>query len=458
MTSPASRARGTDTIAAIATAPGEGAIAIVRISGPEAAQVTQRIAALRKASLPSLRPNTVARCRLFDPDTLDPIDDALLLWFKAPRSYTGEDCVELHCHGGRITAARVLDAALRAGARAAMPGEFTYRAYLNGKLDLSQAEAVCDQIRAGTEQAQRLALRQREGRLSRVVHELRNQILDLLAQVEAAIDFSEEIGELDCTSALRNVEAIQESVRDLLANAEAGRLLREGFRLAIVGRPNVGKSSLLNAMLRTDRAIVSPIPGTTRDTIEERLNLRGVPCFLVDTAGLRATTDPVEAIGVERTRSSLEAADFALLVFDASEGWTAEDAALLEYIGSSRRLLVGNKADLGLAAHAPSDAHYVSALTGTGIGELEEALVQAISGLPGTAWESALVSRSRHVEALRDAERALSEAADSLAQDLSPDLVAVDLRGAAEHIGRITGDNVTEEVVNRVFRDFCIGK
>jgi len=458
-----------DTIAAIATPPGEGGIGIVRVSGPRALAIADRLFASGSRAPSHLASHTIRYGKIRDTATGERVDDALLLLFRAPRSYTGEDVVEFSCHGGPAILRRVLGLALREGARLAEPGEFTLRAYLNGRMDLAQAEAVCDQVRARTDAARRLALSQREGVLSREVGRLRQEVVGAMAAVEASIDFSDEVGDLDYPALEARLRRIRGEVEALEATSQAGRVFREGVRVAIVGRPNVGKSSLLNALLREERAIVTPVPGTTRDLIEEAASIRGIPVRAIDTAGIRQTCDPVEQIGVARARAALERADVALVVLDAVEGWTAGDAEAAAAAAGRQAVWALNKRDLAeesaLAARiaeardraggAPVVA--VSALTGEGLDSLEEAL--AAAALHGALPEAAaVVTNVRHAEALRRAAASLQEAEATTLQALPPDLITVDLRGALDALGEITGETASDEVIHRIFRDFCIGK
>jgi tRNA modification GTPase len=454
-----------DTICAVATPPGEGGIGIVRVSGPAAFDVADRLFHTAAGPLSSLQSHTIHYGRVREPETGEVVDDALLLLFRAPRSYTGEDVVELSCHGGPVTLGRVLRLCLEAGARHAEPGEFTRRAFLNGRMDLAQAEAVCDQINARTEAAQRLAVRQREGGLSRRVQSLRHEAVGALAAVEVTIDFSDEVGDLDYPAMRERLARLAADVDALAATAGQGRIYREGIRLAIIGRPNVGKSSLLNALLREERAIVTPIAGTTRDVIEETANIRGIPITAIDTAGLRDTEDVVERIGVERARASAETAALLLFVVDATAGLTAEDARIVEEIAGRAAIRVINKVD-GAAPEAverlreelgAGEVVAVSAVTGENLGGLEEAIATAVLG-GGAEAEGVVVTSARHQHALEEAAESLRRAEATAAEGLPPDFISIDLRAAVDALGRITGETAGEEVIHRIFHDFCVGK
>lgn len=458
-----------DTIAAVATPPGEGAIAIVRVSGREALAVADRVFRLRRDVPSHQRTHTARHGTAIDPSTQEPLDDALLLVFRAPHSYTGEDSFEIQCHGGPTVVRRVLQAVHAAGARPALPGEFSQRAFLAGRMDLAQAEAVCDIVRAGTDAARRTALLQQTGALSTAVRNIRSVAMDLLASVEAATDFSDEVGNTDLPAMVAALDGQVAVIDHLLAGAAFGHLVRDGLRLAIAGRPNVGKSSLLNALVGRERAIVTPIPGTTRDTIEERIDIAGVPVTLTDMAGIRDTSDPVERMGVERAQASAAAASLVLFVTSAPEGWTHDDQCAADAIQGLPVVWTANKVDLldqtgvsqsvvGIRAHAGNAPVVpVSALTGEGIDRLRETISQRISaGLSES--ESVLVSNVRHVYALEKAREHLCLARETAGSGMPADLTSVDLRGAAQALGEITGDTLASDLIDRIFRKFCIGK
>lgn len=467
-----------DTIAAIATPIGEGGIGVIRISGRNALGVAgDMFRPISGVPVPGLPTHTAHYGFAHDPISDEQIDDGVITVFREPRSYTGEDSVEISCHGGMVPMRRVLEAALRAGARLAEPGEFTKRAFLSGRLDLAQAEAVLDIIRARTDEAMRVANLQFSGVLSTRIRLLREELLGIMAHIEACIDFPEEVVETDPK---RLAESIADTIRhisEILETADRGKIFREGIQAVIAGRPNVGKSSLLNALLRESRAIVTPIPGTTRDIIEESINIRGIPVRTIDTAGVRNTDDEVERIGVDRARRSIEQADLVLVVLDADEGFTKEDKALLSDLAARKLIVVVNKADLLREADAEKLAGKVSAwakgnlppgviVTKTaapsneGIVELEDAIAETV--LSGAATQipadGVVVSNVRHRRALEESRAALDHALRTAEAEMPADLICIDLKAAAQTLGGITGETVTDDVIDRIFSEFCIGK
>ncbi len=466
-----------DTIVAIATPPGRGGVGIVRLSGPQAWPIGQRIFRRRADRVP--RPNRLYFGHAIDPATRATLDEGLIAFMRGPRSYTGDDMAEINAHGSPVALGRIVAAALASGARSAEPGEMTLRAFVHGRIDLAQAEAVADLIAANSDAAARQALDVLSGQLSQPVRAARAEILRALAPIDASIDFpEEEVPQPERAAIGLAIDTATATVRDLLAGAERGRVAREGVRCAIVGRPNAGKSSLLNALLRADRAIVTPVAGTTRDTIEETAIVGGVACHLVDTAGIAATDDPIERLGVERSRDALARADLALWVIDRSALLDEADREVLAAIASEegdRRDLIAilNKSDLphalapeevvaalaaaGLPAIPPERIVATSLVTGEGLGELERAIAATALGAP--AGESAgLVARVRHRDALRRAGDALALARQSLAGGVPLDFVAEDLRDALGALGNLLGEAITEDLLSSIFSEFCIGK
>ena len=452
-----------DTIAAIATPLGEAGLAVIRISGPEALGVADKCfkPVARKAFRPSAAPSHTLHYGHVVQEGRR-IDEVLLSVMRAPRTFTREDVVEIACHGGVLPAKMVLDVVLRAGARLALPGEFTRRAFLNGRLDLAQAEAVADLIHSRTELAMQAAQEQLAGKLSQRINELREQMLKTLAHVEAHIDFPDEDISPDTRSELVNrLERGVTFMDALLRTANEGQLLRRGIRAAIVGRPNAGKSSLLNQLLGHDRAIVSPLPGTTRDTIEETANIRGLPVVFIDTAGLREARDDIEQEGVRRSRSSLQKAELVLHVFDASESLTAADKQFLDEFRSKKRILIRNKVDLPIVLEFPdvfNPVVDVSCRTGQGFEKLKEAIQQAAWSGDIKAEMLEVMINSRHQDALKRARAAAVRTIEALRSDRTLELVALDLRIAVNAIGEIVGKTTTEDLLDTVFSQFCIGK
>jgi tRNA modification GTPase len=438
-------------IVALATAPGEAAIAILRLSGPGSFAVADRIFRGRKL-VGELPPRQAARGRVVAADE-STLDDVLLLPFPGPKSYTGEEMVEISCHGGRLVAGLVLQRLLQVGARLADPGEFTQRAFLNGKLDLTQAEAVMDLIAAKTPLAVRAANEQLEGRLGQAMEVLAGQLLDLLAHIEAWIDFPEEDIEPETGEQfIRLIERVEAEIGSLLATAQEGRILREGVRLAIVGRPNAGKSSLLNCLLGFERAIVSEQPGTTRDTIEEFINLGGVPFRVVDTAGLRETEDAIERAGIERTRRAVEQADVVLEVLDAS----APEPGAVQSVDKPH-VVVWNKIDL-VGADGGLDGVWISCRSGEGMAELVRRLAEVAGHHMPEGNQSLVAINARHQACLQRAGEHLASAREGLVSGEAPELVAVELRGAVDALGEVTGQFEVEDLLGRIFQLFCIGK
>ncbi|MBO8127862.1 MAG: tRNA uridine-5-carboxymethylaminomethyl(34) synthesis GTPase MnmE [Peptococcaceae bacterium] len=458
-----------DTIAAIATPFGEGGVGIVRISGPEAIMIAEKVFRPAKRKNWNKEPGyRMFYGHVVDPVSEEVIDEVLLALMRAPHSYTREDVVEISGHGGLVPLRKILKVVLAAGARLAEPGEFTKRAFLNGRLDLAQAEAVIDIIRAQTEDSLRIAVGQLEGKLSRTISAFREELVGVLAYVEAAIDFPEdEVPGAQVEDLVSRLRFLGERCEKLRQEAEAGRVYREGVATAIVGKPNVGKSSLLNALARNNRAIVTDIPGTTRDVIEEVINIRGVPFRILDTAGLRETQDAVEKIGVARAKEEAAGADLVITVLDASSGIRDEDKVALDLVGGRKGIVVINKCDVAACGITEEAVHNympgcpvvrTSLLEGWGVEKLEDVMVELVLGGRVRAGRGVLISNIRHQEALERARLHLREAADALENGLPVEMVAIDIREALEAFGNITGDTVSEEILDRIFSDFCIGK
>ena len=452
-----------DTIAAVATAlaAGQGSVAIVRISGARALEIGR---ALFEVPGPQAwESHRVLYGHVVDPASGERVDEALLLLMLAPRSFTREDVVEFHCHGGVVAVRRVMELVLAAGARRALPGEFSQRAFLNGRLDLTRAEAISEMITARSRRSAQLAMAGIDGGLQRRITALRGRLLDQLAELEARVDFEEDLPPLDGATVVTAIQEVRRELDQLVVEARQGELLREGLRVAIVGRPNVGKSSLLNLLSRRERAIVTDRPGTTRDLLESELVLDGVPLTLLDTAGIRPTSDVVERLGIERSREALAAADAVLLLFDLTAGWTAADQRLRELVPQGATVLVvGNKAD-AIAAAAARDAAAmapaevaISALTGDGRELLVERLLQRCGASEAQGLQVALNLRQRDLAA--SAAEALGRSLEAAAALLPWDFWTIDLRAAVRSLGEITGEAVSEAVLERVFSRFCIGK
>ncbi|MEC1543393.1 tRNA uridine-5-carboxymethylaminomethyl(34) synthesis GTPase MnmE [Bacillus halotolerans] len=458
-----------DTIAAISTPMGEGAIAIVRLSGPEAIQIADRMYKGPKGkTISSVESHTIHYGHIVDKRTDRVVEEVMVSVLKAPRTFTREDVIEINCHGGIVTVNQVLQLALREGARLAEPGEFTKRAFLNGRIDLSQAEAVMDLIRAKTDRAMNVAMNQMEGRLSGLVRRLRDDILETLAHVEVNIDYPEydDVEEMTHQLLVEKASSVKKEIEALLRTSEQGKILREGLSTVIIGRPNVGKSSLLNSLVHEAKAIVTDIPGTTRDVIEEYVNVRGVPLRLVDTAGIRETEDIVERIGVERSRQVLKEADLILLVLNYSEELSEEDVKLFEAVEGMDVIVIMNKTDL----EAKIDIERVrelangrpvvttSLLKEEGVNDLEEAIQSLFYTGAIESEDLTYVSNTRHISILQEAKRAIEDALSGIEQDVPIDMVQIDLTRCWELLGEIIGDAVHESLIDQLFSQFCLGK
>jgi tRNA modification GTPase len=457
-----------DTICAIATPPGEGGIGIIRLSGEKAIDMASAVfVGSGGRTVRDYQTHTLHHGELRAPDTGERIDEVLVAVMKAPRSYTCEDVVEFHCHGGPLGLRLGLEALIRSGARLADPGEFTKRAFLNGRLDLAQAEAVMDLIQARSQTGLRVALEQLRGALSDELGRIREGLTRLLVEIEAGIDFSDEgITFISPQALAAGIDKVAERVERLIQTAEDGRILREGVTAALVGRPNVGKSSLLNALAGADRAIVTPIPGTTRDVLEEFVNVRGIPVRLQDTAGLRETQDIVEREGVRRTQDALARAELVLVVLDGSAPPDPEDRRTLELLHEKSAVLVVNKADLPPRV-APADLKgfawprrivWTSATTGAGLDELRDAIRDTVLTQGLEPSEGVLITHLRHRSALERAKTSLDQALVSVQGHMAAECIAADLRVAINAIGAIIGETTTDDILDRIFKEFCIGK
>lgn len=457
-----------DTITAVATAVGEGGIGIVRVSGACALEIAAQLFKSPKDRLvQEIKNFSAAYGNIIDPDTQDVVDEVLLLVMRGPHSYTCEDVVEIHCHGGPVALQKILSLTLNFGARLAEPGEFTKRAFLNGRLDLTQAEAVIDVIRAKTDASLNMAIGHLSGRLSAKLKEVRHKILGMIAQLEAAIDFPEEdIEEASAQKVSREVEEVLVQLEHLLATAQTGKILRDGLKTVIIGKPNVGKSSLLNALVGEKKAIVTDVPGTTRDIIEEYLNIKGIPLKIIDTAGIRETQDIVEKIGVDRAKEIMEQADLILLLLDSSLPLSQEDIKILEILKDKRTLVLINKSDLpqqldisAVIQFVPSEEILrISAAQGTGLEEVEQAIVDKVYSGHVVQAEGAFVNNARHEHLLHQAREHLIEVLSTIRQGMPTDCIVVDLRAAWDKLGEITGDTVGEDIIEQIFTQFCIGK
>ena len=456
-----------ETISAVCTALGEGAIGIIRVSGEKALAVGEQIfKAASGKKLAAYAPNTLVYGHVLDTDG-SVVDEVMAVYMKAPHSYTAEDVVEIQCHGGVRSLQKILTLSYAAGARPAEPGEFTKRAFLNGRIDLVQAEAVMDIIKSRSDAALKVAVRQQEGQLSKQVRGLRRELLDVIVNLEAVIDYPEDdIEEITFGNVLTEVNKTVGGVKKLLENAHTGKILREGLKVAIIGKPNVGKSSFLNFLLKEDRAIVSEFAGTTRDVIEEQFLLGGVPLVLADTAGIRDTEDYVERIGVEKSRRILSEAELAIVVLDGSQPLADEDREILELVKGRRYVIIINKSDLGSAdvkADLPEEFKTapvieLSAKTGEGFEAFTEWLQKFVYGDDRHLGDGIYVQNARHERLLQNALASMNDALAAAEAHLPYDCIMIDLRNAAEYLGEITGDAVRDEIINEIFSKFCIGK
>lgn len=457
-----------DTIAAISTAPGEAGIGIVRISGPNAFFITEKIfKTSSKIKFSEIKNRTINHGLIIDPKTEKKIDEVLISKMKAPHTYTTEDIVEINCHGGTVAVKRMLELVLRNGARLAEPGEFTKRAFLNGRIDLSQAEAVIDLITAKTDKSMDVALEQLEGKLSKKIEDIRNIIIEMLAHIEASIDYPEyDIEEVTYDTLLQSSKGVKEKIEYLLKTADTGKILREGLSTAIIGKPNVGKSSLLNALLREGKAIVTDVPGTTRDVIEDYININGIPLKIIDTAGIRETEDLVEKIGVDKSKEIMNKADLILFILDLSQPLSLEDKTLIELTQDKKSIVLLNKTDLPQVIRKEELEEQfknkriieISALKGKGLETLEEEIAQMVYGGEVSIKDTSLVSNIRHKNLLEEALNSIENSIYTIKGDLPVELISVDLKDCWDLMGQITGDTVSEDIIDQIFANFCIGK
>ena len=458
-----------DTIAAIATPRGEGGIGLVRVSGSLAIPIATKLFRPSRAVITNELPShSLTHGYVIDSSSSDEIVDEILLGvMHAPNTYTTEDIVEFNCHGGSIPLTSVLELVVEAGARLAEPGEFTKRAFLNGRLDLAQAEAVSDLISSKTELSRKIAVDTLSGKLSESVNRLSNRLAELLAEIEASIDFpDEDLDFMQIETQLQTACTVQADITQLIESASEGRIIKEGVNVGILGKPNVGKSSLFNALLTTTRAIVTNIPGTTRDTIEETINIGGIPINLVDTAGIRQTDDIVEQQGVQRSRDVLDKVELLLLMFDASELLNESDIELLKVAMCHRAILILNKTDLplltspqNLTDHCPNACIIQTSITeDLGIDTLKNAILDVLLGGDFVIGESPIITNTRHQDALRRSQEALDDVITSLESEMPPDLVSVDLRISLDALGDIVGKTTTEDILDLIFSQFCVGK
>ncbi len=447
-----------ETIAAIASAvsPGEGAIAIVKISGPLARQVVSTI--VRVPGKQEWKSHSILYGYVINQKTKKKIDEVLILIMDGPRSYTGEDVVEIHCHGGLIAVQQTLEQVLiQPHTRRAFPGEFSQRAVLNGRLDLTQAEAIHELISARTQKAAQLAMAGIDGDISNVIKEIKNKLIDQLGEIEARIDFEEDLPALNSKTLFADLMLIRDQLSQLISDAKQGCLIRNGLKVALIGSPNVGKSSLLNFFSKQEKAIVTNVPGTTRDLIESEVILKGIPITLLDTAGIRETNDAIEKIGIARSHKALETADAVILIFDVSQGWTTNDQKLLEQIPTDTpKLLVGNKSDLQSQALGSKADATMSALTGEGGEEVIMKLLKICGANATSGVEIAL--NQRQLDLVTDALNAIDQITVVVTQQLPWDFWTIDLREAIYKLNEVTGEDITEVLLDRIFARFCIGK
>ncbi len=455
-----------DTIAAISTPLGKGGIGIIRISGRDAFKTAETIYR-GKCKYSNLQANTINYGWIVNPENMEKLDEVLISKFEAPKTYTGENTVEINCHGGIAVIKRILDMLMGIGIRAAEPGEFTKRAFLNGRLDLLRAEAVIDVINSKTDKAASAALKQLEGKLSLKLQNARKQMIEIIANIEALLDYPElDIDEPEKEAILGKINKIKDMFKDILSGFNRGRIIRDGITTVICGKPNVGKSSLLNELTGKERAIVTDIPGTTRDIIEEYVNIEGIPVRLLDTAGIRNTSDTVESMGVKSAKTSIKGADMALVVLDAYTGLQKEDYDVLDVTENIKRIVLLNKTDISSIESIIKMEKQLKSLNiirmslklGEGIDKLEKEISSMFFNEEIEQNEEILLTNIRHKEFLDKADKSLDEALCAIKNGIPPDIFVSDIKDAAENIGMITGDSISLDIINEIFSRFCIGK
>lgn len=456
-----------DTIAAIATAPGEGGIGIIRISGKDALNILDKIYRTKSGNkFKEFNSHTIKYGYIIDTSTEELIDECIVLYMKSPKTYTKEDVVEINCHGGVVSTRKVLEAVLNSGARLSEPGEFTKRAFLNGRIDLSEAEAVMDLIRSKTDESAKIALEQAQGKTSKKVKEVSSKLLDALAHIEAAVAFPEDdVEDVVSEKVKKSVGEVIGEVESLIENSNAGKIYRDGLNTIIVGKPNVGKSSLLNTLLQEKRAIVTDIPGTTRDVIEEYVNIKGIPIKLVDTAGIRETEDLVEKIGVEKSKEYLEKADLVILMLDNSRALEDQDKEIIEFVKDKKAIIIinkmdlDNKLDLNYIKERFSDDTivYTSINTESGVEEVKDKIASLVNS-GHISIKDVYITNVRHRDVLVKAKESLIGGLNALEINMPLDMASVELKDAYLKLGEITGEAYSEDILDKIFSDFCIGK
>lgn len=455
-----------DTITAVATSLGEGGISIIRVSGSRSVESVNSIfRGVNNKKLLHIKPYTIMYGHIIDKDTDEILDEVIVSYMKGPKSFTAEDTIEINCHGGVVATKKILENVIKCGVRIAEPGEFTKRAFLNGRIDLSQAEAVIDIIRSKTELSMKSAVLQSEGRLSKEIGSLRHKLLAVIAHIEATVDYPEDDLE-EMTSEKMDIEIdnILEKINYLLVTAEEGKILREGLSTVIVGKPNVGKSSLLNALTMENRAIVTDVPGTTRDVIEEFISIDGVPIRIIDTAGIRETEDVVEKIGVERSKEKIEEADLVILMLDSSRELDEEDLEIIHYIKDKKYIVLFNKVDLKSNVNIKEikelNSEYIipiSIVSGEGLDELKR-VIKELFFRGDIKAQDILITNSRHKEVLYRAKESLLSSKIALKNTFAIDLASIDVRNAWSSLGEINGDTLEEDLIDKIFSEFCLGK